>query len=149
MKGGKKAVLRVMSRFGSIQYDPLAIAGRNHDLVLHARVTDYQRGWSDALYERREIFEAYNKGLSLVPVDEFPWFRGRLGRRPAQTLAENAHVAERVLERIRADGALSSRDFDREHGPTKDWFGLPTNAVRAVLEAPEAFVEDVEIEKQV
>ena len=137
VKGGKKAVLRVMSRFGSIQYDPLAIAGRNHDLVLHARVTDYQRGWSVALYERREIFEAYSKGLSLVPVDEFPWFRGRLGRRPAQTLAENAHVAERVLERIRADGALSSRDFDREHGPTRDWFGLPTNAVRTVLEAYE------------
>src|SRR5207248_2001210 len=26
-------------------------------------------------------------------------------------------------------------DFDRETGPTKDWFGLPENAVRAVLEA--------------
>jgi uncharacterized protein YcaQ len=40
-----------------------------------------------------------------------------------------------VLERIRADGPLSSLDFERETGPTKDWFGLPENAVRAVLEA--------------
>jgi uncharacterized protein YcaQ len=30
---------------------------------------------------------------------------------------------------------LSSRDFERETGPTKDWFGMPENAVRAVLEA--------------
>jgi uncharacterized protein len=39
-----------------------------------------------------------------------------------------------VLERIRAEGPLSSRDFERETGPTKDWFGMPENAVRAVLE---------------
>src|SRR5205823_1493238 len=39
------------------------------------------------------------------------------------------------LGRIRAEGALSSLDFERETGPTKDWFGMPENAVRAVLEA--------------
>jgi uncharacterized protein YcaQ len=44
-------------------------------------------------------------------------------------------VAARVLERIRAEGPLSSNDFERERGPTTDWFGMPTNAVRAVLEA--------------
>jgi hypothetical protein len=98
-------------------------------------VADYKPGWSDALYERREIFEAYNKGLSLVLTSEFPWFRGRLSRRPAETLAENAGVAERVLERIRAEGPLSALDFDREDGPTQDWFGMPANTVRAVLEA--------------
>jgi hypothetical protein len=44
-------------------------------------------------------------------------------------------VAKRVLERIRVEGHLSSLDFERERGPTTDWFGMPTNAVRAVLEA--------------
>jgi uncharacterized protein YcaQ len=103
--------------------------------VLHARVADYEPGWCDTLFERREIFEAYNKGLSLVPASEFPWFRGIASRSPLHTHAENAEVAERVLERIRAEGPLSALDFETEHGPTKDWFGMPTNAVRAVLEA--------------
>jgi hypothetical protein len=58
-----------------------------------------------------------------------------LYRNAPRTLAENAEVAERVLERIRAEGALSSLDFERERGATTDWFGMPTNAVRAVLEA--------------
>ena len=75
LDGGPDAVLEVFRRLGSIQFDPLSVAGRNHDLVLHARVADYDPAWCDLLYERREIFEAYNKGLSLVPTSEFPWFR--------------------------------------------------------------------------
>jgi uncharacterized protein YcaQ len=135
LDGRRKAVLDFLERFGSIQYDPIAVAGRSHDLVLHARISDYDPAWCDQLYERREIFEAYNKGLSLVPTSEFPWFRGRAGRRSELLLEENADVATRVLERIRAEGPLSSSDFEREQGPTKDWFGMPTNTVRAVLEA--------------
>ena len=128
-------MLEVFRKLGSIQFDPLAVAGRTHDLVLHARVAGYEPGWCEALYERREIFEAYNKGLSLVPTSEFPWFRGTLGRSSRQLLVENAEVAERVLERIRAEGPLSSLDFERQSGATTDWFGMPTNTVRAVLEA--------------
>jgi uncharacterized protein len=135
LDGGPDAVLEVFRRLGSVQFDPLAVAGRNHDLVLHARVADYDPGWCDRLYDRREIFEAYNKGLSLVPTSQFAWFRGNLSRNSPRTLAENADVAERVLERIRADGPLSALDFERERGTTTDWFGMATNVVRAVLEA--------------
>jgi uncharacterized protein len=135
LDGGPDAVLEVFRRLGSVQFDPLAVAGRNHDLVLHARVADYDPGWCDWLYERREIFEAYNKGLSLVPTSEFAWFRGTLSLNAPRTLAQNADVAARVLERIRAEGPLSSLDFERERGTTTDWFGMTTNIVRAVLEA--------------
>jgi uncharacterized protein len=135
LEGGPDAVLEVFRKLGSVQFDPLAVAGRSHDLVLHARVADYDPGWCDLLYERREIFEAYNKGLSLVPASEFAWFRGVLSGNAARVLAANPGVAERALERIRADGPLSALDFERERGTTTDWFGMPTNTVRAVLEA--------------
>ena len=139
LAGGHEGRAPGLGTFGSIQFDPVAVAGRNHDLVLHARVAAYEPAWCDALYERREIFEATNKALSFVPTSEFPWFRHGLGRKGPRfhgaALAENAAVAERVLERIRAEGPLSALDFGREAGPTKDWFGMPENAVRAVLEA--------------
>jgi uncharacterized protein len=135
LAGGPDAVLGLFNRWGSIQFDPLAVAGRTHDLVLHARVAEYDPAWCEQLYERREIFEAYNKGLSLVTTSELPWFRVTSSRNAARILAENADVAGRVLERIRADGPLSSLDFESERGATTDWFGVPTNTVRAVLEA--------------
>jgi uncharacterized protein YcaQ len=136
--GGLDGVLEVFRKLGSIQFDPIAVAGRNHDLVLHARVAGYEPAWCDELYERREIFEATNKALSFVPTSEFPWFRHVMGRKGPRfhnaALAENAGVAERVLERIRAEGPLSSGDFEPEPGATKNWFGMPENAVRSVLE---------------
>jgi uncharacterized protein YcaQ len=133
--GGRDGVLKVFRRFGSIQFDPIDVAGRTHDLMLHARVAGYDPAWCDELHERREIFEAYNKGLSFVLASEFPWFRAQLRATPPSVIVENPEVGERVLERIRAEGPLSSRDFERERGSTTDWFGTPTNTVRALLEA--------------
>ena len=136
---GLEGALDVFRRLGSIQFDPVSVAGRNHDLVLHARVAGYEPAWCDELYERRAIFEATNKALSFVPTSEFPWFRHVMGRKGPRfhnaALIDNSAVAERVLERIRAEGPLSSADFEREAGATKDWFGVPENAVRSVLEA--------------
>jgi hypothetical protein len=75
----------------------------------------------------------------LILASEFPWFRDNPGRKGhrfhAAAIADNAAAAGRVLARIRADGPLSSADFERESGATKNWFGMPENAVRSVLEA--------------
>ena len=132
-------MLEVIRKLGSIQFDPIAVAGRNHDLMLHARVAGYDPAWCDALYRRRRIFETTNKALSFIPAAEVPWFRVNEGRKGAEfhaaALAENAEVAKRVLERIKSEGPLSSADFERKSGATKDWFGMPENAVRSVLEA--------------
>jgi uncharacterized protein len=137
--GGPDGVLEVLGRLGSVQFDPIAVAGRNHDLVLHARVAGYEPAWCDQLYARRELFETTNKALSFIPTSEFPWYRVNGGRKGPRfhnaALADNAEVAGRVLDRIRAEGPLSSADFEAERGRTKNWFGMPENAVRSVLEA--------------
>ncbi len=135
LAGGIDAVRRFFARFGSLQFDPIAVAGRSHDLVLHARIADYDPAWCDTLYERREIFEAVNKGLSFVATSEYPWFRAPWGRKARRALDEHPEVAEHVLERIRAEGPLSSLDFERRRGTLTDWFGAPANVVREALEA--------------
>jgi uncharacterized protein YcaQ len=135
LEGGPDAVLEVFHRFGSIQFDPLAVAGRNHDLVLHARVADYDPAWGALLYEQRAIFEAFNKGLALVPAEEFPWFRASPIESAPGILAEHAEVAARVLDRIRAEGPLSVHDFERPTGEVHEYDWGTSSVVRAVLEA--------------
>ena len=133
-----ESVLAVVDRLGSLQFDPLAVAGRNHDLVLHARIAGYRPAWTDdLLYRRRLLFEALNKGLSILPSRELPWYRHTWDRH-AQVheggiFADHPDAVEAVLERIRAEGPLSSLDFERE--PAIDWYWGPTSRVRAVLEA--------------
>lgn len=132
------SVLRVVDRLGSLQFDPLEVAGRNHDLVLLARIAGYRRAWTDHwLYEDRRLYETYNKSLNIVPVAELPlyrWIWDREDRRHgAQAFDEHAPLVEELLERIRAHGSLLPRDV----GPREaiDWYWRPTNQVRAILEA--------------
>jgi uncharacterized protein len=132
------SVMRVFDRLGSLQFDPLDVAGRNHDLVLLARVRGYRREWTDdLLYGKRSLYETYNKGLSLVPTAELPWYRVTWDvnreRFEATTFKEHAELVDELLERIRRDGPLGSGEVPAR--AAIDWFWRPTNQVRAILEA--------------
>ena len=130
--------MRVVDRLGSLQFDPLDVTGRNHDLVLASRIAGYRRAWTEALlYGDRRLFEAYNKGLSLLPTAELPWYRvgweRSLEDHEAAAFREHGPLVEELLERIRVDGPLAPADV----GPRAaiDWYWRPTNQVRALLEA--------------
>jgi uncharacterized protein len=132
------SVLRVIDRLGSLQFDPLEVAGRNHDLILLARVAGYRREWTDHwLYEDRRLYETYNKGLSIVPVAELPLFRyvwdRAKDRHDAAAFDEHAPLVEELLGRIREQGELLPRDVGAREAI--DWYWRPTNQVRAILEA--------------
>jgi uncharacterized protein YcaQ len=133
-----ESVLAVVDRLGSVQFDPLDVAGRNHDLVLQARITGYRRGLTDELlYGRRLLFEAYNKGLSLLPTRELPYYRvswqNNADGRAGELIRKRVELADKLLTEITEGGPRCSGDFERE-APIDWWWG-PTGAVRAVLEA--------------
>jgi uncharacterized protein YcaQ len=138
LPAGPEGVLAAIDRLGSIQFDPLAVAGRNHDLVLHARVHDYDPAWTDALlYDSRELFEIWNKGLCLVPSRELPYYRifwdTYHAHHSAGAWTRYGATVDLILSRIRAEGPLSSVDF--EPGPKIPWGWGPTNETRAMMEA--------------
>jgi uncharacterized protein YcaQ len=136
------SVLEVVDRLGSLQFDPLEVPGaRNHDLVLHARIGGYRRGWAeDWLYGTdRRLIELYNKSLNILPMHELPHYRISWQRYAASTeenglLVQQADVAKAILKRLKTDGPLSTAAFS-EHGHAVDWWWAPTRASRAVMEA--------------
>ncbi len=129
--------MRVVDRIGSLQFDPLEVAGRNHDLVLLARIAGYRREWTDHwLYGERRLYETYNKSLNIVPVAELPLYRytwDRMRQRhEGGAFDEHAPLVEELLARIRDGGALLPRDVGARGAI--DWYWRPTNQVRAILE---------------
>ena len=59
----------VFARLGTVQYDPLNPVGRNHDLVLQARVPGYCiDDWQKTAYTDRLIYDAWDKQASLITV---------------------------------------------------------------------------------
>lgn len=133
-----ESVLRVMDRLGSFQFDPLEVAGRNHDLLLLARIDGYRREWTDHwLYEDRRLYETYNKSLNIVPVAELPlyrWIWDHAGRyHGPKAFDEHAPLVEELLTRMRDHGSLLPRDVGAREAI--DWYWRPTNQVRAILEA--------------
>jgi uncharacterized protein YcaQ len=132
------SVMTVVDRIGSLQFDPLEVAGRNHDLVLLSRIAGYRREWTDALlYEERALYETYNKGLSLVPTKELPFYRLTWDRNQVEHEAgifeSHGQLVDELLDRIRTGGPMSASDVEPREAI--DWFWRPTNQVRAVLEA--------------
>jgi uncharacterized protein YcaQ len=133
-----ESVMRVVDRLGSLQFDPIDVAGRNHDLTLNSRIAGYRRQWTDdLLYRDRVLYETYNKMLSLVPTAELPWYRHTWDRLEAShrggAFDEHAPLVEELLARIREHGPTSAADFETREAI--DWYWRPTNPVRALLEA--------------
>jgi uncharacterized protein YcaQ len=132
------SVMRVVDRLGSLQFDPLEVAGRNHDLTLLSRVAGYRRAWTDdLLYRDRVLYETYNKMLSIVPTAQLPWYRITWDEaheaHRGGAFDDHAPLVEELMARIREHGPLSSTDV--EPRASIDWYWRPTNQVRALLEA--------------
>ncbi len=73
---GKSGILAYMERVRCIQYDPLNIVGTNPDLVLQARIDDYNaKMLQQLLYEDRLLIDGWDKNMSIYLTQDWPYFK--------------------------------------------------------------------------
>ena len=111
---GHEAVMEYMRKVRCIQFDPLNVVGRNPDLVLQARVKDYRPEiLEDLLYRDRELIDAADKMLSIIPREDYPKM-ARIRRAMTEEL-------KGILSRRGSLDALDIlddiREYIRENGP--------------------------------
>jgi uncharacterized protein len=139
-----ESVLRVVRELGSVQFDPLEVTGaRNDDLVLAARIRNYRRDWMERwLYgapAERQLFEAYNKSLNILPVEELPVHRvdwehwSRVDGVYHRLLQKNTEVAEAILDRLAREGPLPGSAFVERGGKRLHWGWGQVTIPRALL----------------
>ncbi len=113
------SVLAVARHFGGIQIDPTRTVERTQYLVPWSRLGNYDRSLLDQLFAERKLFE-WN--AFIVPVERLPellhygkaWpgVGGEWRDRASRFIAGNSAFRQSILEQLRAEGPLQSRQID-------------------------------------
>ena len=114
-----ESVVDVARHFGGIQIDPTRTVERTQHLVLWSRIANYNRAMLDRVLAERKAFE-YN--AFVVTPDLLPelLYAGRVWltgpgdwrKRARHFIAANEDFRQSILDQLRAEGPLQSRQID-------------------------------------
>lgn len=135
----------VFERHASVQFDPLAPLGTNHDLVFAARVPGYRIGdWQDAVFRRKRAYDGWDKQASLVAMEGQPSrrrYHAWHGRRWMSELEQRwpAQIDD-VVEQLRSRGPLEAGEVNLDERIAAwegSWYGprLAKRILRALWHA--------------
>ena len=117
---GKKGTAEAIRACEAVQLDPLNVAARSQDIVLHSRVLGYKPEYLyQVAYKERQFFD-YGGWLAMYPMEELPYWRVHMEKRSHDKRIEgfvlhHEELFEQVRAELRARGPLGNRDFDGNH----------------------------------
>jgi len=133
---GKTGILEYLRRVRCVQFDPIDVTGRNHEIALQARVKDFSTEMLyDALYNDRALVDGFDKNMCVYCADDWPYFRrDRDANRRSLEIKSHPVIeaAAGVRKEIEERGPLSSADLEMEEAVRWPWG--PTRLARAALE---------------
>jgi len=126
-------------RLSAVQLDSITAVDRAHRLTLGARIGAYSEADVPRLLGEGRLFEYWAHEACLLPIELYPYFRrtmegnGHWGIYD-RALREHADLVGPVMERIRTEGPLGSRDFEGR-GPNDGdmWNWKPAKMVLEAL----------------
>jgi uncharacterized protein YcaQ len=120
-------VVAMLERLGAVQLDTISVLARSHELVAYSRLGPVGRDAVERAYwSSRSAFEYWAHAACLLPVEQWPLYAFR--RRRFRARGQRWHkvprgVGAKVLERLRAEGPLTSTELGgaKRGGPWWDW----------------------------
>lgn len=118
---GESGIVSLFQRIGSVQYDPLNIAGRNADLILQSRIKNFSMDLLEKLlYKDRILVDAWDKEMSIYRAEDWPCFRrirkcreesvrNTLSRRGQE---EVLLYTAQIKKKLKKDGPLGAAGID-------------------------------------
>jgi uncharacterized protein YcaQ len=116
-RAGEQDVEATIRRLTAVQLDSISTVDRAHRLTISSRVGSFDDAIVPRLLAEGRVFEYWAHEASLLPIELWPYFRqvmagdGHWGTHD-RALRDHADLVEPVLERIRSEGPLASRDFE-------------------------------------
>jgi uncharacterized protein len=121
-------------RLGAVQLDSISTVERAHRLTLTSRIGAYDESQLQDLLTSGRVFEYWAHEACLLPIELWPHFRRTMDgkahwRFHERALQEHGDLVEPMLERIRVEGPLGSRDFEGAGGKADMWDWKPAKRV--------------------
>jgi uncharacterized protein len=116
-RAGEHDVEAVIRRLTAVQLDSISTVDRAHRLTISSRVGAFPEETVMRLLREGRVFEYWAHEASILPIELWPHFRhvmdggGHWGTHD-RALMQHADLVEPILERIRTEGPLASRDFE-------------------------------------
>lgn len=132
---GKKGIHAFIKQAGCVQFDPIDVCGKNHELVLQSRVVGFEKKWLyELLYKDRVLMDWFDKNMSICEVEDWPYFTHQRDRakKSSRSKVEIDKVSESILEYINQNGPVCSADLG--YNQKVDWSWAKTSLSRAALD---------------
>ncbi len=131
-------VEETIRRLSAVQLDSITAVDRAHRLTLSSRIGAYDETEVQGLLGSGRVFEYWAHEACLLPIELWPHCRrtmegGAHWRFHEQAMLRHGDLVEPVLERIRAEGPLGSRDFEGAGDGSSMWNWKPAKAVLEAL----------------
>ena len=107
-----------------IQLDPVALIGRNQDLVLGARLQQPTSGILDGLLSQGDLIEYEANAASIMPIEDVLWMKGiqvRMRHALQAQLDSLGAVVDDVMGRLAREGPLPASAFTSPERVTGYW----------------------------
>lgn len=124
---GKSSTIDLVEHLGYVQIDTLAVVERAHHHTLWSRLGEYDPKTLDKLLKSKKVFEYWSHAASYLPMSDYrfslPRKRMYLEGR-SHWFKKDKKVMQHVLDRIKQEGPLRSKDFehnDKRKGVWYEW----------------------------
>jgi uncharacterized protein len=132
---GKEGVAKAIEHLGYVQIDTISVIERAHNHTIWTRRPDFTPTYLHELQAvDRRIFEYWGHAASFLPICDYRFYIPRMNRfrEPKsnskwemERIQRSSHMMKPVLERVRNEGPLGSRDFHEpgsgKKGTWWDW----------------------------
>ena len=117
--------LTVINQLGYVQIDTLSVTERAHHHVLYSRNPSYKKEELQKLVKDKKVFEYWSHAAAFLPIEHY---RFSLIRK-LKFIDGDDHWFEKdkkwmqyVLDRIKAEGPLQSKDFKTDKNTNGEWY---------------------------
>lgn len=115
--GKNSTTQEIIQHLGYVQIDTISVIQRTHHHVLWTRNPKYQIGEIQDLVKAKKVYDYWAHAASYLPIEDFRFSlvrKNQSGEGDGFWYEKNPKNMKYVLDRIKAEGPLMSRDFKKE-----------------------------------